>query len=110
MTARRRRRSARVAVALVIAGLVLVLGFAPASRLAARDLPRLPPGPGQEAAGPHQEKATAVRDVPVGLPRGARIRTLPPIGPLDGARVGQAGIAAGVGVAGCALLVGLGLI
>jgi len=36
--------------------------------------------------------------------------TLPPIGPLDGARAGQAGIAAGAGVAGCALLVGLGLI
>jgi cellulose synthase operon protein C len=36
--------------------------------------------------------------------------TLPPIGPLDGARVGKAGITAGVGIAGGALLVGLGLI
>ena len=36
--------------------------------------------------------------------------TLPPVGPLDGAHVGKAGIAAGVGVAGGALLVGLGLI
>jgi len=34
---------------------------------------------------------------------------LPPIGPLDGAHVGKAGIAAGVGVAGGALLAGLGL-
>jgi hypothetical protein len=40
---RRRGRSADVAVSLVIVGLILVLGFAPASRLAARDLPQLPP-------------------------------------------------------------------
>jgi len=77
--ARRRGRSAVVALSLVIAGLVLVLGFAPASRLAARALPRLPPGPGQEVAASHhshQEKATAVQDVPVGLSPGARIRTI----------------------------------
>jgi tetratricopeptide (TPR) repeat protein len=73
--ARRRGRSAVVALSLVLAGLVLVLGFGPAARLAALGLPRLPPGPGREVAGSHQE-ATAVRDVPVGLPRGARIRTL----------------------------------
>jgi Zn-dependent protease len=36
--------------------------------------------------------------------------TLLPIGPLDGAHVGKAGIAAAAGVAGGALLVGLGLI
>jgi hypothetical protein len=33
-----------------------------------------------------------------------------PIGPLDGAHVGKAGIAAAAGVVGVALLVGLGLI
>jgi hypothetical protein len=33
-----------------------------------------------------------------------------PVGPLDGAHVGKAGILAGAGVAGGALLVGLGLI
>jgi len=73
--ARRRGRSAVVALSLVLAGLVIVLGFAPASLLAARDLPRLPPGPGREAASSRQE-ATAVRDVPLGLPREARIRTI----------------------------------
>ena len=36
--------------------------------------------------------------------------TLLPIGPLDGAHVGKAGIAAAAGVAGGALLVSLGLI
>jgi hypothetical protein len=36
--------------------------------------------------------------------------TLLPIGPLDGAHVGKAGIAAAAGVMGGALLVGLGLI
>jgi tetratricopeptide (TPR) repeat protein len=36
--------------------------------------------------------------------------TLLPVGPLDGAHVGKAGIAAGAGVVGGALLVGLGLI
>ena len=36
--------------------------------------------------------------------------TLLPVGPLDGAHVGTAGIAAAVGIAGGALLVGLGLI
>jgi predicted Zn-dependent protease len=62
-------------MSLVIVGLLFVLGFAPASRLAARDLPRLPSGPEQEVAGSHPARATAVKDVPVGLPRGARIRT-----------------------------------
>ena len=36
--------------------------------------------------------------------------TLLPVGPLDGAHVGKAGIAAAAGVVGGALLVGLGLI
>ena len=36
--------------------------------------------------------------------------TLLPIGPLDGAHVGKAGIVAAAGVVGGALLVGLGLI
>ena len=40
--------------------------------------------------------------------RGAALSTGP--GPLDGARVGEARITAGVGIAGGALLVGLGLI
>jgi hypothetical protein len=36
--------------------------------------------------------------------------TLLPIGPLDGAHLGKAGIVTGAGVVGGALLVGLGLI
>lgn len=36
--------------------------------------------------------------------------TLLPIGPLDGAHVGKAGVAVAAGVVGGALLVGLGLI
>src|SRR6266566_468328 len=73
--ARRRGRSGGVGAWLVVAGLILVLGFAPASRLTARGLPLPPPGSGAEVAISHREKATAVRDVPLGLPRGARIRT-----------------------------------
>ena len=69
------RRAGDVAAWLVVAGLILVLGFSPASRLAARGLPQPPPGSGPEVAGLHQEKATAVQDVPLGLPRGTRIRT-----------------------------------
>jgi hypothetical protein len=36
--------------------------------------------------------------------------TLLPVGPLDGAQLGQAGVLAAAGVVGGALLVGLGLI
>jgi tetratricopeptide (TPR) repeat protein len=72
---RRRGRSGGVTASLVITGLILVLGFAPASRLVARDLPQSPPSFAPVVTGSQHGKATAVQDVPIGLPQGARIRT-----------------------------------
>ena len=86
--ARRRGRSGDVAVSLVIAGLILLLGFAPASRLAARDLPQPQPGLAPEVAGSQPGKATAVQDVPVGLPKGATIRAAGDVLPYADAALG----------------------
>ena len=84
-----RGRSGKVAVSLIIVGLILVLGLAPASRLAARDLPQLPPGFAPVVTGSPHGKATAVRDVPVGLPRGARIQTMADVLPYAVVALGR---------------------
>lgn len=63
---RRRGRSGDVAAALVIIGIILVLGFAPAARLTARGLPQPPPSFPSVVTGSQHGKASAVRDVPVG--------------------------------------------
>ena len=88
--ANRRRRSGEIATSLVIAGLILLVGFAPASRLAAWDLPRSPPGLTPVVTGSPHGKATAVRDVPVGLPRGVRIQTTADVLPYAVAALGRA--------------------
>ena len=54
--ARRRGRSGGVAASLVITGLILVLGFAPVSRLVARDLPQSPPSFAPVVTGSHTER------------------------------------------------------
>ena len=69
-------RSGSIAVwVITIAGALLILGFAPLSRLAAHGLPqtagRIPP----VVTGPSQGNATALHAVPAGLPNGAQIRT-----------------------------------
>ena len=85
---RRRRHSGTVAASLIVAGLILLLGFAPASRLAARNLPELSPGVAPTMTDPPHGKATGVRAVPVGLPRGARIKTTRDVLPYAVAALG----------------------
>jgi hypothetical protein len=68
--ARRRGRFGDAVASLVIAGLILLLEFAPASRLAARDLPRPPPGLAPEVAGSQQGKPRPSMTFPWGCPEG----------------------------------------
>jgi len=70
----RRGRPGGVAAPLAIAGLIVLLGFAPLSRLAADALPQSPPGFAPVLTGSQHRPISAVQDVPVGLPGGARIR------------------------------------
>ena len=67
--ARHRERSRAVVTSLIVAGLIVLLGFAPASRFTARGLPKAPARLFAVVAGVQHGTATAVRDVPVGLPR-----------------------------------------
>ncbi len=83
-------RSRSVAVwAATIAGALLILGFAPLSRLAARGLPQprsqFPP----IVTGPQHGQATALHAVPAGLPSGAHIRTAADVFPYAVAALGQ---------------------
>lgn len=70
---------------------MLVLGFSPASWLVAQRLPRAPANSTTIAKGPQRDKTTAVRDVPVGLPAGARIRTSQDVRPYALAALGTSG-------------------
>jgi hypothetical protein len=72
---RRRGRHGRVAVSLIIAAALLVLGFSPVSRLVALGLPRAPGSFAPVVLGSQHGNTTAVQVVPAGLPAGARIRT-----------------------------------
>src|ERR1700734_673848 len=58
---RRRGRSGRVAVGLIVAGALLVLGFSPAARLAANGLPRAPGNFASVATGPQNGNTTAIQ-------------------------------------------------
>lgn len=80
-----------VAVLLVFTGLILVLGFAPLSRLAARDQSQPVSSFAPVAATSHRGKVTAVRDVPVGLPPDARIQTAGDVVPYAVAALGPSG-------------------
>lgn len=80
-----------VVVLLVFTGLILVLGFAPLSRLAARDQSQPASSFAPVAATSHRGKVTAVRDVPVGLPASARIQTAGDVVPYAVAALGPSG-------------------
>lgn len=86
--ARRRERSSAVVTSLTVAGLIVLLGFAPASRLTARELPKAPTRLFAIVTGVQHGAATAVRDVPVGLPPNARIRTAADVLPYAVAALG----------------------
>lgn len=86
---RRRGRSGDVAASLVITGLILLLGFAPASRLLAGHLRLVPPSVTPVVIGSQYGKATAVHDVPLGLVAGARIRTTADVLPYATAALGR---------------------
>ena len=93
VVARRLGRGGGLAAPLVITCLILVLGFAPVSRLVAHDLPR-PPRSAPFVTGPQRAKATAVQNVPVGLPQGAGIRTAQDVFPYAVAALGGPGAVA----------------
>jgi cellulose synthase operon protein C len=84
----RRGRSGSLAVSLMIAGALLVLGFSPISRLAAHGLPRAPGSFAPVVMGPQHGNTTAVQAVPAGLPNGARIRTAADVLPYAVAALG----------------------
>jgi cellulose synthase operon protein C len=83
-------RSRGIAVwVIAIAGALLILGFAPLSRLAADGLPQ-PPGrfPPIVTRSQHSHP-TALHAVPAGLPNGAQIRTAADVFPYAVAALGQ---------------------
>jgi tetratricopeptide (TPR) repeat protein len=86
---RRRGRSGRVVVWLVVAGALLVLGFSPASRLAADGLPRAPGNFAAAVTGPRHGNTTTIQAVPAGLPNNARIRTAADVFPYAVAALGE---------------------
>jgi hypothetical protein len=86
--ARRRGRSSAVVTSVTVAGLIVLLGFAPASRLTADGLPKAPARLFAVVTGVQRGTATAVRDVPVGLPPNARIRTAVDVLPYAVAALG----------------------
>jgi cellulose synthase operon protein C len=88
---RQRGRSWIVLVSLVIVAALLMLGFSPLSRLAARGLPRAPGGPAPVVTGPQRANTSAVQAVPAGLPDGARIRTAADVFPYAVAALGERG-------------------
>jgi tetratricopeptide (TPR) repeat protein len=88
LVARRPERSRAVVTSLTVAGLIVLLGFAPASRLTARELPTVPARLPAVVTGVQHGTATAVRDVPVGLPPNARIRTAADVLPYAVAALG----------------------
>ena len=86
---RRRGRSGRVVVWLVVAGALLVLAFSPVSRLAADGLPRAPGSFAAVVSGPQHGNTTAIQAVPAGLPNDARIRTAADVLPYAVAALGK---------------------
>ena len=86
---RPRGRAGSVAAGLIIAGALLVLGFSPVSRLAARGLPGAPGSFAQVVTGPQHGITTAVQAVPAGLPDGASTRTAADVFPYAIAALGK---------------------
>jgi hypothetical protein len=71
-----------------IAGALLILGFAPLSRLAAHGLPEPPGGFPPVVTRAQHSHTTALQAVPAGLPNGAQIRTAADVFPYAVAAVG----------------------
>ncbi len=90
----RRRRYGVFTASLAAIGVLLVLGLAPASRLFARGLPQPPDGSAPAVTGPEHATISGVRDVPVGLPRGAHIREARDVLPYAVAALGRPGASA----------------
>jgi cellulose synthase operon protein C len=88
---RRRGRPGGVVVSLVVAGALLVLGFSPVSRLAARGLPVVPGSLAPVMTGQQRGTTTAIQAVPAGLPDGVRIRTAADVFPYALAALGKPG-------------------
>jgi cellulose synthase operon protein C len=86
---RRRGRSGRVAIWLVVAGALLVLAFSPVSRLAADGLPRAPGSSAAVVTGSQHGNTTTIQAVPAGLPKDARIRTAADVFPYAVAALGE---------------------
>jgi pSer/pThr/pTyr-binding forkhead associated (FHA) protein/tetratricopeptide (TPR) repeat protein len=86
---RRRGRFGSVVVWLIVAGALLVLGFAPVSRLAAHGLPRAPGSSVAVVTGSQHGNTTAIQAVPIGLPNDARIRTEADVFPYAVAALGK---------------------
>lgn len=84
-----RGRPGGVVVSLVIAGVLLVLGFSPVSRLAAHGLPQAPGSQAPVVTGPQHGKTTAVQAVPAGLPDGAASGRLQTSFPMPSRRWGS---------------------
>jgi cellulose synthase operon protein C len=84
-----RGRPSSIVAALVIVGALLVLGFSPASRLAARGLPRASEILTPVVNEPQQRNTTAIQAVPAGLPKSARILTAADVFPYAVAALGK---------------------
>jgi cellulose synthase operon protein C len=88
---RRRRGSGSVVASLIVAGVLLVLGFCPLSRLAAHGLQQASGTSVAVVTGSQHADATAIQAVPAGLPNGARIRTAADVFPYAVAALGTQG-------------------
>lgn len=73
---------------ITIAGALLILGFAPLSRLAAHGLPEPPARLPAIVTRSQHSQATALQAVPAGLPKGAQIRTAADVFPYAVAALG----------------------
>src|SRR5690349_20037561 len=82
-------RHGTVLMSLVIAGVLLVLGLSPVSRLAAHGLPRAPGSFAPVVPGSRYGNTTAIQVVPAGLPAGARIRAAGDVFPYAVAALGK---------------------
>jgi Tfp pilus assembly protein PilF len=89
--ARHRRPLAVIGLfSVVVSGLILVLGLAPLSRVVADRLPQPPSEPAlQPVNGTPRTAASRVRQVPVGLPVGVKIRTPDDVIPYAEAALGS---------------------
>ena len=77
--------------ALILVGLVVLLGLAPISHLAADHLPRTPDDPIRIVSGTTRPGSSAMRNLPVGLPAGVTVATTQDVYPYAVTALGSAG-------------------